>query len=236
MTGFFETAAKTEIDVDQLLRDEAGQLGGTSIYGERTTKQEFEKSVKQASLVSFYGHCRSKDDITDFLDQALVLAPTVPSNSTTEISSDSEYLTVPEIFELELKSPVVMLVACGSASQQLQKGDEPLGILSGFLYAGATSVIGTLWKVAGEDGALFTKEFYALLRQQIPGGNIWEGEPTLIDLAVILQEAVRKIRNTPKTETRTEKGKAAPYHWAAYVLHGAWLMHSPVTTARGGSM
>lgn len=51
-------------------------------------------------------------------------------------------LTVPEVFNLQLTAPLVVLVGCNSASQTVSTGDESLGLVTGLLCAGAASVVG----------------------------------------------------------------------------------------------
>lgn len=89
---------------------------------------------------------------------------------------DSTHLSAEEIFAPTLNSPLVILTACESRRDG-SEGDEPLGPVSSFLYAGASSVIGTFWSVPTRAGRLFSKHFY----QQIQ-----LGQPSLIDIAVAL--------------------------------------------------
>jgi len=56
-----------------------------------------------------------------------------------------------------------MLIACGSASESSTPGDEPLGIITSLLCAGASSVIGTLWKVEARQGMNFSRRIYDML-------------------------------------------------------------------------
>jgi hypothetical protein len=135
MAGVYE---EEKTKVEATLKEEATIFGGISIFVQGTTKQGFEEHVKHAALIHFYGHCRTEVD--DILDQGLVLSPPKLSSAMDTASSvdsndpeKSQYLTLPEIFGLELKrASVVTLVACGSSHQEVKKGDEPLGILSDF--------------------------------------------------------------------------------------------------------
>jgi CHAT domain-containing protein len=72
-------------------------------------------------------------------------------------------LAVRDVLSLKLRSPHITLVACDLASQGITAGDEPLGLVTALLCAGAGSVLGTLWSTASETGCVFAKRFYAEL-------------------------------------------------------------------------
>jgi CHAT domain-containing protein len=221
----------------------ARAFGGKSVCGTELTKDRFQREIINAALVHFQGHLIA--DENNILEGALRLAPgtagvsfdsgndilsapTLASESpfaeqkldTTPESDNFDYdplmesiipsetLRVYDLFSMSLRAPVVTLIACGSGRQQVKAGDEPLGFVTAFLYAGATSVLGTLWSIGTIDGTRFTDRFYQHIQSQISTAD------RLIDLAMATQYAVCEIRSNPET--------FAPYHWAAFVLHGAW--------------
>lgn len=151
-------------------------------------------------------------------------------DSEDEEDTNGDPLRVRDIFLLKLHAPVVTLIACGSAHQDVKAGDEPLGLVSAFLYAGAKSVVGTLWDTNVVTGRGFSDLWYEEIHKQMGARGTAQGG--LIDLAVATQQAILKIRQHPQTAT--------PYHWAGFVLHGAWMVPSiaprvhatPVTTSR----
>jgi CHAT domain-containing protein len=121
---------------------------------------------------------------------------------------DAESLTAREIFSLSLaSSPHVTLIACDSAMQNIGPGDEPLGIATAFLCAGAASFMGTLWSMPSREGRAFSDSFYASFHEQ-------SGEE-YVDLALALQSAVLNIMR----DTRSRSFR----YWAPLVLHGAWF-------------
>ncbi|MGB3264126.1 MAG: CHAT domain-containing tetratricopeptide repeat protein [Microcoleus sp.] len=78
----------------------------------------------------------------------------------------AECLTLEEIFDLQLiKCSLVVLSACETGLTDIKNTtDEYIGLPSGFLYAGATSVLSTLWAVNDVSTAILTIKFYELLR------------------------------------------------------------------------
>ncbi|MEZ2234871.1 CHAT domain-containing protein [Microcoleus sp.] len=77
-----------------------------------------------------------------------------------------ECLTLTEIFDLELsKCRLVALSACETGLTDARNTtDEYIGLTSGFFYAGATSVLSTLWAVNDVSTAILTIKFYELFR------------------------------------------------------------------------
>lgn len=124
--------------------------------------------------------------------------------------SFSSNLTVEDIFNLVLSSPLVVLVACESASQTISEGDEPLGLITGYLCAGAASVIGASWPIPSKAGRQFSKTFYR---------EVLDSKSDVINLALTLREAVLTIRDDLST--------SSTYHWGAFCLYGAWLFQPP---------
>lgn len=140
-------------------------------------------------------------------------------DDTIEQSTPHVIITVRDIFGIKLQAPVVSLIACQSALDEISTGDEPLGLVSAFLYAGATSVVGTLWPIRSADGRDFSKEFYDHVHSQSRRVGINEetnSATSFVDLAQSLQKAVVRIRERP--------GLGDPFNWAAFVLYGAWVV------------
>ncbi|KAH7919590.1 hypothetical protein BV22DRAFT_852828 [Leucogyrophana mollusca] len=171
-------------------------------FGDQVTHEEFKlRSAEATALVHFHGH--TLDQVVA-LEQSLVLA-------------HEQRFSAQEIFDLELRcAPIVTLIACSSTDQATMPGDEPLGILSAFLYSGAGSAIGTLWKTRSEDGRAWAHEFYSSFEscraEKLYG--IGEDVP-VVNLARCLQKAAMAIKAKDDTN--------APYHWAQFVLYGSWF-------------
>lgn len=123
-------------------------------------------------------------------------------------SREAESITAHEIFSLSLaSSPHVTLIACDSAVQNVGPGDEPLGIATAFLCAGAASFVGTLWKMPCEEARVFSNRFYTPFYEQ--NGKEY------VNLAQELQGAVGDIMQNTKSRSFR--------YWAPLVLHGAWF-------------
>lgn len=76
-------------------------------------------------------------------------------------------LTAKEIFNLRLNAELVTLSACQTGLNERTSGDELLGLTRAFLYAGAPSVIVSLWSVDARSTHKLMLEFYRLLKTGI---------------------------------------------------------------------
>lgn len=107
-------------------------------------------------------------------------------------------LEVHEIYELSLdRTELVVLSACDTQLGQLSQGDDLIGLTRAFMYAGAPSVIASLWKVDDQATRDFMVAFYFFLKHS----------PTKADA---LRAAQRLIRAK----------YPHPYYWAAFILTG----------------
>jgi CHAT domain-containing protein len=105
---------------------------------------------------------------------------------------------VQDVYGLNLASAdLVVLSACETQLGARSRGDDVVGLNRAFLYAGAPSVIASLWSVNDQATAVLMAAFYRELRA---GAS----------KAVALQRA--------QAETRALYPH--PYYWAAFVLTG----------------
>jgi CHAT domain-containing protein len=129
-----------------------------------------------------------------------------------------------EVFALHLSkhNPLVMLIGCGSGRERIGTGDEPLGFISAFLFAGASAVLGTMWPIHDQlPGAAFSKSFFGMNEKMTRSAenrgreesDFRAGNP--VDLARRWRKAALEIRANAATA-------AAPYFWAGFVLYGEW--------------
>jgi tetratricopeptide (TPR) repeat protein len=107
------------------------------------------------------------------------------------------YLNLYDLYRLRLNARLVTLSGCATGMNFVAAGDELLGLQRGLLYAGATSLLLSLWDVHDRSTAELMQEFY---RRYIQTG----------DTAASLQAAARCLREQ----------NPHPYFWAPFVLVG----------------
>jgi len=107
------------------------------------------------------------------------------------------WMSVYDLYGLELKAKLVSLSACQSGRSWVGGGDELVGLVRGFLHAGAGSMLVSLWPVNDSTTADLMVAFYRALRSGV-------------DAPAALQGAMQAVRAE----------HPHPYHWAPFVLIG----------------
>jgi len=108
-------------------------------------------------------------------------------------------LRVREISNLDLHADLVVLSACQSGMGRVVSGEGLIGMTRAFLYAGAGSIVVSLWKVDDESTSDLMVSFYRHLRDV--------GDKS---------EALRRA----KLELIDRSRYSHPYFWAAFILVG----------------
>ncbi len=76
---------------------------------------------------------------------------------------NGQSITARDVLKTRLSAEIVSLSACETAKLSYSEGGDVLGLLSSFLYAGAKSVVASLWKLNDYAAYLSMKEFYSNL-------------------------------------------------------------------------
>ena len=127
--------------------------------------------------------------------------------------TDNGFLQAWEIFEgLRLDADLVVLSACETGLGAIEGGEGLIGLTRAFHYAGARSVLSTLWRVDDEATADLMVRFYRHLRAGRPKADALRAAQ--LDL---LQD-----QDSEHRETASPRDFSAPYFWAAFQLHGDW--------------
>ena len=112
------------------------------------------------------------------------------------------FLQLADVFNLKLAADLVVLSACETGLAEQVKGEGLVGLTRGFLYAGSSRVLVSLWKVDDVATATFMQHFYnALLLRRLPPSQA-------------LVAAQQQLQSIPRW--------ASPYYWGAFVLQGEW--------------
>jgi CHAT domain-containing protein len=111
-------------------------------------------------------------------------------------------LSLRDICRLQLPAELVVLSACQTATGKDMPGEGPLSLARGFLMAGATRVVASLWKVEDRAARELMVRFYA--------GMLRDGKRP----AAALREAQLWLKSQPRW--------VHPRHWAAFQIQGDW--------------
>lgn len=162
----------------------AALLGGVAYTGAAATVATFQTVAATADLLHLATHGEFRAD--DPLYSYLLLA--------------EGRLTTLDIFNLRLQATLVTLSACDTGQSLIGGGDELLGLLRAFLYAGAAAVVVSHWRI--QDAA--TRRLMELFYRQLAAGE---------SKATALRTAQRQCLTHEGLPTH-------PYTWAAFFLVG----------------
>jgi CHAT domain-containing protein/tetratricopeptide (TPR) repeat protein len=124
---------------------------------------------------------------------------------------DDGFVTLAELYGLELPCAQLTLSACSSALGEEIGGEGLVGLTRAFLYAGARNVVSALWEVSGGGTSVFMQAFYRRLRDASAAGRL----QALADAKRAL--LTRQVQPPPGMHADL----AHPYFWAPFVLTGA---------------
>ena len=116
--------------------------------------------------------------------------------------SQNGFLRLHDIYNLELPADLVVLSACSTGLGKDVKGEGVIGLARGFMYAGASGVIASLWKVDDDATAELMKHFYEGLFKK------------KLSPAAALRDAQLKLAQNKRWQS--------PYYWAGFVLQGQY--------------
>src|SRR5262249_49631235 len=115
---------------------------------------------------------------------------------------EAGFLSLEDIYNMELPADLVVLSECKTGLGKEIKGGGLIGLTRGFMYAGASRVVASLWSVNDVATAELMRRFYqGMLRQGLPPAA-----------------ALRKAQRELWQQTRWK----SPYYWAAFQLQGDW--------------
>jgi tetratricopeptide (TPR) repeat protein len=122
----------------------ARRLSGPSLLEDEATRAGLEARARDARVIHLATHGEFR--------------PEAPLFSTLHLADGP--LTATDVFNLELDASLVTLSACQSGASAVGGGDELVGFSRAFLYAGAASLLMSLWRVDDQATAHLMDRFY----------------------------------------------------------------------------
>jgi CHAT domain-containing protein len=152
-----------------------------AFVGETATRDRLTQEMETAGVIHIASHATFRPDNPMFSSFQLHDGP----------------MNFFDIYNLRTSASLITLSGCGTGLSNVVAGDELLGLVRGFLYAGATSVVLSLWDVNDRTTTDLMKYFY---------GNLAEGKTK----GVSLRSAMLRLRDE----------HPHPYYWAPFLLMG----------------
>jgi CHAT domain-containing protein/tetratricopeptide (TPR) repeat protein len=116
------------------------------------------------------------------------------------------YLRLGDIYNLKLSADLVVLSACRTGLGKDVRGEGLIGLTRGFMYAGASRVVVSQWRVNDQATADLMARFYRHLSATRNSRQTSAGKALRLAQLEMLKD--RRFRS--------------PYFWAAFTLQGDW--------------
>jgi CHAT domain-containing protein/tetratricopeptide (TPR) repeat protein len=174
--------------------------------GAEATEERVKAVGKDASILHLA--CHGLIDERFPLESALAL--TIPERQ--REGQDNGLLQAWEIFEqVRLDADLVTLSACRSALGKELEGEGLMGLSRAFQFAGARSVLASLWQIGDASTSELMRRFYGYLQ----GGKAKDEALRLAQL-----DLLRGPIEVPAGTSRTRLDASHPFSWAAFELLG----------------
>ncbi len=174
--------------------------GSAAYYGDEATEKRVKTEAARYGYLLISGHHEKDEEKPAYC--RIRLAPEGDPESENYEDGD---LYAYEAFNLDLNADLAILSACSTHGGQLKKGEGIIGMTRAFLYAGADSVLVSLWPVSDESTSRFMVDFCKNLKQGLPKNKA-------------LQKARINMIRYARNENYSHLAK--PFFWAPFVLVG----------------
>lgn len=164
-------------------------MGGKAVIGRSARKDSLIQEAGQYRIVHLSTHGKANDKVGDYSFLAF---------SEVKDSVDNEWLYVRDIYNLSLNADMVVLSACETGIGELKRGEGIISLARAFAYAGAKSIVTTLWSVDDAKTKDLMLFFYRHLKQ-----------------GMTKDEALAKARSDYFEKYKS--GDAHPYFWAGFI-------------------
>lgn len=159
--------------------------------GKDATKSLFIDQAEKYQLLHLATHGKSDIDLGDY--SFLAFADNLTADKTAAL------LYAKDIYNLSINADLVILSACETGKGELAQGEGVVSLARAFFYAGATSVVTTLWSINDASTKNIIHSFYQNLNQGLSKG------------AALRKAKLQYIENADDPN---------PFFWAAFTLTG----------------
>jgi len=187
--------AASREEADSIIKTVPWRTGFEALDFEANRARVLGADLAQYRVVHFATHAMLDDDHPELSG---ILLSMVDEKG----QQQNGYVQLRDVYNLKLPVDLVVLSACQSGVGKDVKGEGLISLTRGFMYAGASGVVASLWKVDDEATAELMKHFYEGLFKKT------------LTPAAALREAQLAIRQ--------QKRWQEPYYWAGFVIQGRY--------------
>jgi CHAT domain-containing protein len=164
-------------------------MNGKYYLAENATKSKFLNVASNSKILHLATHAQANDKMGDFC--FLIF-------SNRKDREEKELLYAREIYNLQLKADLVTLSACETGLGELKKGEGIISLARAFAYAGAKSIVTSLWQISDVRTKDLMISFYKNLHNGLQKDDaLWKAKMDYL---------------------HKNKGEAAsPFYWASFI-------------------
>lgn len=155
---------------------------GTFLINQEASKKHFVSQISNYDIIHISSHAES--------------------NKLPYIKCYDSIINLNEIYGLSLKADLVVLSACKTGLGRIQRGEGALSLARGFKYAGAKSIIQSLWQVNDKATATLMRNFYQNLDCNSKSKALYQAKMNYLN-----NDNIKNL-------------KQSPYYWAAFQYYG----------------
>lgn len=174
-------------------RNIAEKMDGLALIGEKANKASFIDQASQYQILHLSTHGKANDKAGDYAFLAF--------QSSLADSQVYDLLYNRELYNLDLNADLVVLSACETGIGELQRGEGIISLARGFSYAGAKSIITSLWNVNDRSTKVLMESFYSHLQSGMPKHR------------ALRQAKLDYLSSHPDS-------RQSPFFWAAFIAIG----------------
>jgi CHAT domain-containing protein/Tfp pilus assembly protein PilF len=131
-------------------------INGDALYGPAATKEKFLEAAHRYRIIHLATHAQADERAGDYS----FIAFAEPADSTND-----NLLYVRDIYNMAIHADLIALSACETGIGKLQRGEGIISLARAFAYAGAGSIVTSLWDVEDEHAKEFMLSFYSALHK-----------------------------------------------------------------------
>jgi CHAT domain-containing protein/tetratricopeptide (TPR) repeat protein len=180
--------------------------------------EALEERVKSLDPKTRILHLAAHGYTDEHLPSSSFIALTIPEDTKPDAAGpgrDNGLLQVWEIFErVRLDADLVVLSACDTGLGEEQGGEGLIGLTRAFQYAGARSVMASLWSVRDQATSELMIRFYKHLLAGLPK------DEALRQAQIELIRGPIEVVNEKREKVLLDA--SAPYFWAGFQVYGDW--------------
>ncbi len=195
--------------LQQALSERSGQLSLPQLdiyWGDRASKTALNQDLSQYRILHLATH--------GFVDRE---NPTQSGLALSFSKEDSGYLTVAEVLDFSLGADLVVLSACNTGAGEPLAGEGVQSLARAFLFAGAESVVASLWQVSDPATALAMKQLHSGLQDGFDAREALNG--ALASLRSSSEwRGVEPVQSDVRSPPAIDPDH--PFYWAPWIFIG----------------